>query len=253
LPAEAERIARRLALPLASGPFDERFPFVLALTEARLELRQRGPNAPGPIYADFLSGAVAHRRRFGGGRNQALARAVGLKAGLPPPRIFDATAGLGRDAFVLVCLGCRVDMMERSAIISELLRDGLMKAMADPEIGSMVEQRLTLRTGDSLERLKNLGDNARPQTIYLDPMYPARTKSALVKKEMRTLQSIVGADDDAPELLAAALECARHRVVVKRPRLASPLAGPPPDTTIITRTTRFDVYLTATRLSSHAG
>ena len=64
-----------------------------------------------------------------------------------------------------------------------------------------------------------------PDVVYLDPMYPHRQKSALVKKEMRVFQSLVGADEDADLLLAPALALATRRVVVKRPDYAEPLAG----------------------------
>jgi len=52
--------------------------------------------AEGALRVDFVTGAVAHRLRFGGGRGQDLAKAMGLRAG-KTPKIVDATAGLGRD------------------------------------------------------------------------------------------------------------------------------------------------------------
>lgn len=61
-----------------------------------------------------------------------------------------------------------------------------------------------------------------PDVVYLDPMYPHRQKSALVKKEMRVFQSLVGNDDDADSLLIPAMTIAKRRVVVKRPNYASP-------------------------------
>ena len=56
------------------------------------------------LACDFVGGPVNHRLRFGGGRGQDLARAAGLKPGVNP-HIVDATAGLGRDAFLLASLG----------------------------------------------------------------------------------------------------------------------------------------------------
>jgi hypothetical protein len=55
---------------------------------------------------------MAHRRKFGGGRGEAVAKAVGIKGDYLPD-VVDATAGLGRDAFVLASVGCRVRMLER--------------------------------------------------------------------------------------------------------------------------------------------
>ncbi len=40
---------------------------------------------------------MAHRRKFGGGRGEAVAKAVGIKGDYLPD-VVDATAGLGRDA-----------------------------------------------------------------------------------------------------------------------------------------------------------
>lgn len=132
-----------------------------------------------------------------------------------------APTGLGRDAFVLACLGCRVRMFERHPVVAALLEDGLRRAYADPELGPWLATRLTLHHGSSLSALAQL--HSAPDVVYLDPMFPHRQKSALVKKEMRVFQLLVGADEDADGLLAPAL--ALRRVVVKRPDYAPRLAG----------------------------
>lgn len=240
-PMAATLLADELGLPLVTGS-TAAFTHYLNLTPERLELRESAPGASRPFYIDFTAGAPAHRRRCGGGRNQPLARAVGLK-GAAAPTVVDATAGLGRDAFVLAWLGCTVSLIERCPIIAALLRDGLRRAAGDPEIGPLVAERLRLCVADSRDYLRRLAPDQRPEVVYLDPMYPHRRKSALVKKEMRLLRQLVGDDADAPALLAAALACARRRVVVKRPRLAPSLTGPPPTMRITAPNTRFDVYL----------
>ncbi|MBE2293690.1 MAG: class I SAM-dependent methyltransferase, partial [Phycisphaerales bacterium] len=237
----AVELATELRLPLATPPTTSTFSHLLAVTPARLELRTQGPEAPGPIYVDFTAGAVAHRRRFGGGRGQPLARAIGLKGGAIPT-VADVTAGLGRDAFVLAYLGCTVWLIERSPIIAALLRDGLHRAAHDAEIGPIVRERLHLHSGDGREFLPPLAANQRLDVVYLDPMYPHRQKSAWSGKEMRLLRQLVGDDEDASALLATALRCASNRVVVKRPRLAPVLDGPVPTAKIVTPNTRFDLY-----------
>ncbi len=235
-------LAAELQLPLLTDPAIPGFTHLLVLNNDRLELRELAPDGPGPVYVDLLSGTVAHRRRFGGGRNQPLARAVGLK-GNASPSVIDATAGLGGDAFVLAGLGCTVRLVERSPIIAALLRDGLRRARQDPDIGRLVTERLTLELADSQTFLQRLPPEQQPEVIYLDPMYPQRRKTALTSKEMRLLRQVAGTDPDASELLETALACARRRVVVKRPRLAPTLIGPPPTLHIIAPNTRFDVYL----------
>jgi 16S rRNA (guanine1516-N2)-methyltransferase len=244
LGAPARKLAAQLGLPCVADSACQHFPYLLVITPKRLELRQQGPGAPGPVSADFVGGRTLHRRRYGGGRRQPLARAVGLMRG-HLPEIVDATAGLGRDAFVLACLGCRVHLVERSPIVGALLRDALSRAEADPHIGVLVRERMTLTVADAREYLLCDGSIDAPDVVYLDPMYPRRSKSALPGKEMRFLRGVVGEDHDAPALLEVALSRARQRVVVKRPRLAPSLAGPDPTTRIVSKTTRFDIYVIA--------
>jgi 16S rRNA (guanine1516-N2)-methyltransferase len=201
----------------------------LVFTGERLELRELTKARQKPLYVDFLHGKLEHRRKYGGGKNQLIAKAVGAKKGL---RILDATAGLGEDAFVLACLGCEMTLLERSPIIAALLEDGLKWANMD----------IKLIVADAISYMLNLPEKMRPDVVYLDPMYPARTKSALGKKEMRILREIVGEDLDAAELLQAALRAARKRVVVKRPKLAAHIPGPNPNLIFKGKSSRFDVY-----------
>lgn len=229
-------------MPFIDYRVADRFTHLLVVTPERLELHTQGADKSGPVYADFVTGALAHRRRYGGGRRQPLAKAVGLKSGASH-FVLDATAGLGRDGFVLACLGCHVQMVERSPIIAALLRQGLQQAENDLQIGSMVRERLALIVADSRIYMSTLAESQRPDVVYLDPMYPHRSKTALVKKEMRLLRQLVGDDPDASDLLAVAQRCARQRVVVKRPRLAPVLKGSQPTMTVRSKNTRFDVYL----------
>lgn len=230
----AAALAASLGLAL-SGEAD----YVLRLGPAGLALQELGPQAPGPLLVDFLHGAQAHRRLQGGGAGQMIAKAVGIQSGVRPV-ILDATAGLGRDAFVLAQLGCPVTLIERQPLVAALLRDGLARAADDPEVAPIVA-RMQLRQGDAIAQITGWTE-APPQVIYLDPMFPHREKSSLVKKEMSMLRPLVGDDDDAPALLAAALALASHRVVVKRPRKAPVVAGRPPGYALEGKSSRFDIY-----------
>ena len=196
-----------------------------------------------PLRVDFAEGRTAHRRRFGGGRGQLIARACGLASGITPS-VIDATAGLGRDAFVLASLGAEVLLIERVAAIHALLEDGLARAASDADTAEIVA-RMHLAHGDATRDLAALvaASTVAPQVIHLDPMFPHREKSALVKKEMRLFRELAGDDADAPRLLEAALDVATHRVVVKRPRKAPPIAGPAPQHVIEGKTSRYDLYV----------
>lgn len=231
-------LAERLGLPRG-----ERATLVLRHEAGRLVLAG-DPGVYGkPLAVDFLAGKVAHRRQFGGGRGQLVAKACGLGKGVTP-HIVDATAGLGRDAFVLASLGAEVLLVERVAAIAALLEDGLARAAGDPEVGEIVA-RMRLAWADAGHELAAIlaATGFPPQVIHLDPMFPHRDKSALVKKEMRLFRELAGDDADAPRLLEAALDTATHRVVVKRPRKAPPIAGPAPQHVLEGKTSRYDLYV----------
>jgi 16S rRNA (guanine1516-N2)-methyltransferase len=232
--AEASDWAQRLGMPL-----DVYSDYALQLGPEGLQLVELGPQAPGPVRVDFVEGAAAHRRLFGGGSGQMIAKAVGVQPGVRP-RVLDATAGLGRDAFVLASLGCPMTLIERQPLIAALLEDGLARAAKSPEVAPIAAQMQLLK-GNAIELMKNW-QGEPPQVIYLDPMFPHRDKSALVKKEMRLFRPFVGDDLDAPALLQAALALATHRVVVKRPRKAAIIEGAKPGYALEGKSSRYDIY-----------
>ena len=254
LQARAAELAAGLNLPVATetSKWDMLLVFesIDTIPGYRLALQQFGADAPGPVDVDFVGGKVGHRRRTAEGRKQPLARAAGLKHGAHPSML-DATGGLGRDAFVLATLGCSVLVVERSPIVAALLHNGLERAHADAATAPIAE-RMTLVNADARTYLHTLSGAHQPDVIYLDPMYPQRDKSALVKKEMRVLRALLGDDQDAAELLATACRYAQHRVVVKRPGRAPCLGGIKPSMSIENENTRFDVYLTKAACASAA-
>ena len=223
---------------------DEQSPLALVQTDERLELRKLDEPKLGAVYVDFVGGTMAHRRKFGGGRGEAVAKAVGIK-GSELPTVIDATAGLGRDAFVLASIGCQVRLVERHPVVFLLLQDGLNRAYQDEEIGEMLQQNLRLLNVRHINELDPNIDYA--DVVYLDPMYPHKQKSALVKKEMRVFQHLIGADLDADELLLPALQLAKKRVVVKRPNYAEVLGGKQPHFNRETKNHRFDIYMGASQ------
>ncbi len=195
----------------------------------------------GTMTVDFLSGEFAYRLRQGGARGNAVAKAVGLaKVGEPGPLVLDATAGLGRDAFLLAWLGCTVVAVDRNPAVHALLLDGWRRACENKEVQERIADRLQWICADAQTVMKDWS-GIKPDVVYLDPMHPPRKKSALVKKEMRIFRTLVGEDPDAKELLASAQALAL-KVVVKRPRQGEPLASGV-SSAKMGKSTRFDVYL----------
>lgn len=237
----AALLAERLSLPVAVEKQRSEFDLLLQVSELGISLQPTGKKAPGATSADFVSGAVAHRRQFGGGKGQMIAKAVGLKGSIKPT-ILDATAGLGKDAFVLATLGCEMTLLERSPIIHLLLEDGLYRGSFSIDVMDII-QRMTLHHANSIEWMTEQSEAGQSfQVVYLDPMFPHNDKSALVKKEMRCFRPIVGDDLDADQLLDAALAIAENRVVVKRPRKAPFLADRKPSLQFEGKSSRYDIY-----------
>ncbi|WP_430255476.1 class I SAM-dependent methyltransferase [Neorhizobium sp. DAR64872/K0K18] len=194
-----------------------------------------------PLIVDFVGGAVGHRFRSGEGRKQDLPKAVGFSSGTIPD-VVDATAGLGRHAFLLASLGARVTLIERSETMHALLLEGLERARAEGGRHAETVSRMTLVHGDSCILLPQM----KPQVILIDPMHPPRDKTALVKKEMRLIRDIVGTDADSVQLMQVALEAAQNRVVLKWPLRAEPMAGVrKPSHQILGKSTRYDVFVKA--------
>ncbi|WP_348680684.1 class I SAM-dependent methyltransferase [Alteromonas mediterranea] len=212
--------------------------FYLQIQNGVLGLADASEKKVLPVEVDFASPASLYRKQHGGGRKEPIVKAIGIK-GNEGWHVVDATPGLGRDAFILVSVGCKVTMIERSPIVAALLEDGIRRlALSFPELAA----KMSLQHGNSAEVMQYFtGENVN--AIYLDPMFPHKKKSALVKKEMRLFQQLLGHDPDADALLPPALKLATHRVVVKRPNSADVLAGEKPSMAIESKKHRFDVYL----------
>lgn len=233
---QAQSLANRLNLPFSQE--QTQFDYLLLLTPEFLGLQKTNTNSL-PLYVDFASEEMHHRRKKTSLKKEFLARALGLKNNTHPI-IIDATAGLGRDSFILASLGFEIHLLERSPIIHALLADGIVRGKKNPEIADIIK-RMHLVETDAVEWLKK---SIKPDLIYLDPMFPERRKTALVKKNMQYFQDIIGKENDTETLFQTALTCAKQRVVIKRPRLSETLPGPAPDFSLTGSSSRFDIYLT---------
>lgn len=240
--ATAAVVAERLALPLLprSPPPRQQPPGQLLLTveDGRPALLFTGAGAPGAVTADFAAPAMIHRRKAG--HNELLGKAVGWRPS-KQLHVLDATAGLGRDAFVLADLGCTVTLWERSPVLALLLDFAIRRAWdhADLRVRNAA-QRMTLRSGD----VREAPESGAFDVIYLDPMF-VEARKALPGKEMQVLHHLLGdaADDPRGEtLLNWASRREARRVVVKRSRRAPSLPGPVPGHVVGGKAVRFDVY-----------
>lgn len=192
------------------------------------------------LKCSFIEGPILHRLKYGKGRGQNLAKAVGFKFN-KNRTIIDATAGLGYDAFILASLGANVTLIERSEKIYDLLNAAISEAKLYGGEISKIVNRMNLLFGDSKDILPNIA----PEVILIDTMYKDRKKSALVKNDMRLVREVVGSDSDHVELINVALNNASKRVVIKQPRYAETLDNIRGCShQILGKTIRYDVYVT---------
>jgi len=236
---QASSFAAQHQLPLLNEK-DKAFELQLIFGDERIELYDQQLNTS--IYVDFVSGALAHRQQFGGGRGQAIAKAIGLKQG-KNPAVLDVTAGLARDAYILATLGCRMTLVEQSSILCALIEDGIKHGLENEQIAQILSGQFELHNQNAINFMNKLSDEQRPDVIYIDPMYPERKKSALVKKDMQILQRLLGKNENDGELLEAALNFTKERVVIKRPVHAPCLTDTKPTTSIHSKKTRYDIYI----------
>ena len=236
---EAEALAERLAAPLAEEPEPGLLHLKvsrdgLSLARDAMELR--------PDFADMLP-----RVRQGALQREMLVRAARIK-GVDRPRALDATAGLGEDSFLLAAAGFEVTLCEADPVIAALLADALARASRDASLAPIVS-RMRLVEGDSRDALASFaavpadaGPGAHPDVVYLDPMFPGRTKSAAVKKKFQLIHGLERPTDplDEEALLRAALAAHPRKVVIKRPVKGPHLAGVKPSHSVAGKAVRYD-------------
>lgn len=235
--AAAEGVASRLGSELHAGvPDDSSRGICLLVDEGGLWLCGDGLRTQGD-FVRLLPRLTPHALA-----RELLVRAARIK-GVEHPRAIDATAGMGEDSLLLAAAGFEVDLYERDPVICELLHDALHRASEHPGLASVVA-RMQLHGEDSTQVLLSLAEErTRPDVVFLDPMFPARQKSALVKKKFQLIHRLEAPAMDEEELLEAALAARPRKVVIKRPPKGPFLAGRKPGHSVVGKAVRYDVIV----------
>jgi 16S rRNA (guanine1516-N2)-methyltransferase len=236
--AKIEKIASPINKPADSNELSTHQQGYFEFKQNKLLLHCCLDNKLNPLSFDFNDGEVGFRAARVSKSNEVVAKAIGCKSHYRPT-VLDATAGMGRDSLIMALLGCQVFMQERNFAIYQLLDNALQRFKQSDQ---SVSAKLNLLNQDSIKNFSH-SDKKAIDVIYLDPMFPSRKKSALVKKEMRIFKLLAGEDLDADSLLIHALQSSAKRVVVKRPKGAPLLAGQKPSHEITAKKFRYDVYL----------
>ncbi|NLZ16791.1 MAG: class I SAM-dependent methyltransferase [Desulfobulbaceae bacterium] len=232
---QAETLAERLQLPLIRGkPAHQTL--VLFLDADGLALGLSDMPCRHMLRADFSR--ILPRIQPQRLKSELLVRAAKIRKRRSTTLLaVDATAGLGEDAFLLAAAGFEVLLFEYNPFIAVLLEDALRKAQMLPELATICA-RMQLQCGDSIQLLQGL--HSPPDLVYLDPMFPARHKSAKVKKKLQLLQMVEQPCTDEIALLQAALAAQPQKLVIKRPLKGAPFAGLKPSYSITGKAIRFD-------------
>jgi 16S rRNA (guanine1516-N2)-methyltransferase len=232
--------------------------FFLIQTPEGLGLKSTLPELKGLFHLDYLQGNLGFRLTPERVLHEPLAKVIDKKAW-----VIDTTGGLGKDGLMLTMMGCKVWMCEAHPLLSALILDALARAKADPKFNVFLEhsdkfQFFPEDAKNILEKLVDLPKENRPEIVYLDPMFPMRKKSSLVKKEMQWLKAIHDEPNPTEQtnadnaylvtceeaLFELALKTATKRVIVKRPLHAPTLVQTPaPTFSKLFQSARFDVYL----------
>jgi len=234
---QSQELADRLFVPLYDS-VDKSAPesFFLSWRDGCLKLLDKELLKKGGLAVD-IEPRNGEQRSWPAPKQDALSQALGRKT----KTVIDATTGWGQDSLHIFRMGYELQCIERSPIMSELLRDGFRRLAEQDWMQRLNLESPPLLSGNAIELLNTL--ESPPDCIYLDPMFPPkRKKSALAKKSMMVLRELLGDDEDKEWLFEAALSATAKRVVVKSPDYAEPLGGKPSES-YQGKLLRYDVYL----------
>ena len=225
----AKRLSALLDATIVETPERSSSVFILDTNDLILRLRTADSLGFRPFSLDF-SKAVSN----GTQSKSPLIKAMGKQS----KTVMDATAGWCGDALALVDAGFAVVAIEQNPIVAAMVEDAINSM-------SLHRKRAFQFVHSSSTGYLDQSEH-EPDVVYLDPMYPESSKSAKPKKPMQLLQYLSEAcqDSDTHDEIAlfnAAMKKAKHRVVVKRPHRALPLA-PGKVGEVVSKLVRFDLY-----------
>ena len=190
------------------------------------------------LYQDFTK--IIRRIKQSNLEKELLIHAAKIKGKKQDLIAIDATAGMGEDSMLLSAYGFKVNLYEKNPIIVELLKDAIDRAKQIPELKEIVS-RMKVFEEDSIISMQNL--DYIPDVILLDPMFPERTKSALIKKKFQILHQIETPCTNEKELLASAIKAKPKKIVIKRPLKGEFLAGVKPSYSVKGNSIRYDCII----------
>lgn len=226
--------AKRLSGRFETDMHTPKHALSLRLDEKGLSLISEGQ----VLQGDFAR--MLPRIKDGRLQSELLIRASKQKGASGPLSAVDATAGLGEDSLLLAAAGFRVTLYEQNPVVYELLQDAINRASTIPELEQIIT-RMDVRNENSVDAMARL--DFAPDVILLDPMFPERQKSGLVKKKLQMIQKLEEPCTDERTLLLSAMRARPKKLIIKRPPKGPHLAGIKPDYCISGKAVRFDCFV----------
>lgn len=253
-PARAQALAARLEakllmeLPCRDNTIPDDLSGEVAVPAVWLAVGADGLSLEGngqSLRGDFTK--LEKRLQYHNLTHELLVKAAKIK-GRTQLQILDATAGMGEDSLLLAAAGHQVILCEQDPVIAALLEDTMQRALQEPTLQDIVS-RMQLLRGDSIGILQAMAEDAseaavHPDVVYLDPMFPERQKSGLIKKKFQLLHFLEAPAENEAALLQAAQAVHPSRIVVKRPAKGPYLAGRKPSYSLDGKAIRYDCYVT---------
>lgn len=201
-------------ITIAQSPADTDCRFLLSLEQQILTLTDKTAIHQRPLTSIDLVNEWFKRTQSFRGKQEPIAKALGLHKRPFTKPVLDTTAGLGRDSIVIARLGARVVMVERELPIACLLQQALESAQAEDWFQDLAT-RIELIHGDASTYLSALDHY---DALYCDPMFNHKSnKSASNKRLIQILQNFCRHEQDTnlPALLLEKLQPGQ-RLVIKR-------------------------------------
>lgn len=231
---EAKQLATHLKVEFIERYDEEYMGLALILGSEGLFLAGGGQRMQG----DFTK--MLKRLKLHNLNGEMLVKAAKLKGKEGTPLAIDATAGMGEDSLLLAAAGFEVILFEKNPVIAALLKDTLSRAAQMEELSEIVS-RMKCIEADSIIEMRKL--DRKPDVILLDPMFPSRQKSGLIKKKFQLLQQLEQPAMDGEEMLSSAMDAKPHKIVIKRPQKGPFLADKKPDYSLSGKAIRYDCII----------
>ena len=134
--------------------------------------------------------------------------------------MLDATGGWLGDTLLLCSQNYPVTVLERHWVLQGFIQQALQELSKSQWLANTKASLPQFKAANAIEYLSVTDMSS--MCVYIDPMFPAKKKqSAAVRKSMKVLHGLVGADLDAKDLFLSAIQSNAARIVVKRPDYAS--------------------------------